>query len=95
MLDLETTGLWPKTDRIVEIGLVRVTADGRRLEAGLTWVTHADDMGGWDISGGRGGGGGGGPKFSRHCPGFAGGVWVARDWRHITRGSILGSLARS
>ena len=31
VVDLETTGLSPRLDRVVEIGLVRVTADGREL----------------------------------------------------------------
>ena len=29
VVDLETTGLYPRTDRIVEIGIVRVTTEGR------------------------------------------------------------------
>lgn len=45
VLDLETTGLYPKTDRIVEIGLVRVTPDGRELDAWTTVVNPDRDMG--------------------------------------------------
>ena len=33
VVDLETTGLSPMVDRVVEIGLVRVTADGHELDA--------------------------------------------------------------
>ena len=39
VVDLETTGLSPRLDRVVEIGLVRVTADGRELDA---WTTILD-----------------------------------------------------
>ena len=45
VLDLETTGLSPTLDRIVEIGLVRVTADGRELDAWTTMVNPERDMG--------------------------------------------------
>ena len=39
VVDLETTGLYPRKDRIVEIGLVRVAPDGRELDA---WTTVVD-----------------------------------------------------
>jgi DNA polymerase III subunit epsilon len=45
VFDVETTGLRPKTDRIVEIGLVRMTPDGRELDAWTTLVNPERDMG--------------------------------------------------
>lgn len=45
VFDVETTGLRPSTDRIVEIGLVRITADGRELDAWTTVVNPERDMG--------------------------------------------------
>jgi DNA polymerase-3 subunit epsilon len=51
VFDVETTGLRPSTDRIVEIGLVRVTADGRELDAWTTVVNPERDMGSVHIHG--------------------------------------------
>src|ERR1700690_1721792 len=45
VVDLKTTGLYPRTDRIVEIGLVRVTADGRELDSWTTVVNPERDTG--------------------------------------------------
>lgn len=45
VLDLETTGLSPTFDRIVEIGLVRVSGDGRELDSWTTVLNPDRDMG--------------------------------------------------
>lgn len=45
VVDLETTGLHPRVDRIVEIGLVRVTPEGRELDAWTTVVDPQRDTG--------------------------------------------------
>ncbi len=45
VVDLETTGLSPRLDRVVEIGLVRVTADGRELDAWTTMLDPERDTG--------------------------------------------------
>jgi DNA polymerase-3 subunit epsilon len=45
VVDLETTGLHPRVDRIVEIGLVRVSSDGRELDAWTTVVDPQRDTG--------------------------------------------------
>jgi len=39
VIDLETTGLWPAVDRIVEIGVVRLAHDGHEIS---TWTTLVD-----------------------------------------------------
>ncbi|MCV7379804.1 3'-5' exonuclease [Mycobacterium alsense] len=40
VVDLETTGLNPETDRIVEIGLVKFSADGRTIDEFATLVNN-------------------------------------------------------
>ena len=45
VVDLETTGLHPSVDRIVEIGLVRMTPRGRELDAWTTVVDPQRDTG--------------------------------------------------
>lgn len=45
VFDVETTGLRPSTDRIVEIGLVRLAPDGRELDAWTTLINPERDMG--------------------------------------------------
>lgn len=40
VIDLETTGLNPETDRIVEIGLVKFSADGRTIDEFATLVNN-------------------------------------------------------
>ena len=45
VVDLETTGLHPSVDRIVEIGLVRMTPAGRELDAWTTVVDPQRDTG--------------------------------------------------
>lgn len=45
VFDVETTGLRPNTDRIVEIGLVRITGDGTELDSWTTVINPGRDMG--------------------------------------------------
>ena len=45
ILDVETTGLSPRTDRIVEVGVIRVTANGDELDAWTTLINPDRDMG--------------------------------------------------
>jgi DNA polymerase-3 subunit epsilon len=44
-IDLETTGLRPGTDRIVEVGVVRFDAAGREIDAWTTLLDPQRDMG--------------------------------------------------
>ncbi len=51
VLDLETTGLYPTQDRVVEIGLVRMQPDGREIDAWTTVIDPCRDVGPTSIHG--------------------------------------------
>ena len=51
VIDLETTGLWPSVDRIVEIGVVRLSPEGDEISAWTTLVDPDRDVGATDIHG--------------------------------------------
>jgi DNA polymerase-3 subunit epsilon len=51
VIDLETTGLWPSVDRIVEIGVVRLSPEGNEISAWTTLVDPDRDVGATDIHG--------------------------------------------
>ncbi|CAN0270892.1 unnamed protein product, partial [Phaeothamnion confervicola] len=51
IVDLETTGLYPATDRVVEVGIVRMSADGRVLDEYSTLVNPERDVGPTSIHG--------------------------------------------
>lgn len=51
VIDLETTGLWPSVDRIVEIGVVRLAPDGHEVAAWTTLVDPDRDVGASEIHG--------------------------------------------
>ncbi len=51
VLDIETTGLWPSVDRIVEIGVVRLAADGHEISSWTTLVDPDRDVGASEIHG--------------------------------------------
>ena len=51
VLDLETTGLWPSVDRIVEIGVIRLAPDGHEVGAWTTLVDPDRDVGASEIHG--------------------------------------------
>lgn len=51
VLDIETTGLWPSVDRIVEIGVVRLAPDGHEIGAWTTLVDPDRDVGASEIHG--------------------------------------------
>jgi DNA polymerase III subunit epsilon len=45
VIDLETTGIFTKVDRIVEIAVVRLTADGEEMDTWTTMVNPQRDIG--------------------------------------------------
>ncbi len=51
VIDLETTGLWPSVDRIVEIGVVRLSAAGQEIASWTTLVDPDRDVGASEIHG--------------------------------------------
>ena len=51
VLDIETTGLWPSVDRIVEIGVVRLAPDGHEIASWTTLVDPDRDVGASEIHG--------------------------------------------
>jgi len=51
VIDLETTGLYPKTDRIVEIGVVRLSQDGREVGCWTSLVDPCRHVGAAEIHG--------------------------------------------
>ena len=51
MIDLETTGLWPSVDRIVEIGVVRLAPNGHEVGAWTTLLDPDRDVGASEIHG--------------------------------------------
>jgi DNA polymerase III subunit epsilon len=51
VLDIETTGLWPSVDRIVEIGVVRLAPDGQEIASWTTLVDPDRDVGASEIHG--------------------------------------------
>jgi DNA polymerase-3 subunit epsilon len=51
VLDIETTGLWPSVDRIVEIGVIRLAPDGHEIGAWTTLVDPDRDVGASQIHG--------------------------------------------
>ena len=51
VIDLETTGLWPSVDRIVEIGVVRLAPDGHEVGSWTTLVDPDRDVGATEIHG--------------------------------------------
>jgi len=56
VVDVETTGLFPGgADRVVEIGIVRMTADGTVLDEYVTLINPGRDIGRTDIHGIRAG----------------------------------------
>ena len=50
-IDFETTGLSAKLDRVIEVGIVRTTADGRILQEYSSLVNPSRDVGRTDIHG--------------------------------------------
>jgi len=85
IVDLETTGLYPRTDRIVEIGLVRVTADGRELDAWTTVVNPERDTGPVQIHGLSARDVSGAPRFRDIAPDLLGHLREARLAAHNAR----------
>lgn len=51
VLDLETTGLWPSVDRVIEIAVVRLNARGEKVASWTTLVDPDRDIGAGDIHG--------------------------------------------
>lgn len=51
VIDIETTGIYPKVDRIVEVAVVRLGPNGEMLDAWTTMVNPHRDMGVTDIHG--------------------------------------------
>ena len=50
-IDFETTGLSAKSDRVIEVGIVRTSADGRTLREYSSLVNPSRDVGRTDIHG--------------------------------------------
>lgn len=88
ILDLETTGLSPTFDRIVEIGLVRVTTDGRELDAWTTVINPDRDMGPVHIHGLTAGDVVDAPRFRDVAPDLLGHLGGARLAAHNSRFDI-------
>lgn len=85
VVDIETTGLYPRTDRIVEIAVVRLDSAGREIDAWTTLVDPERDIGASQIHGLRSRDLMGAPTFSAIAPtvlaNLAGDVFVAHNVR--------------
>ncbi len=68
VIDVETTGLWPSVDRVVEIGVVRLSADGREIDAWTSLVDPDRDIGAGNIHGLSAFHLRGAPKFAEVAP---------------------------
>lgn len=85
VVDIETTGLYPRTDRIVEIAVVRLDSVGHEIEAWTTLVDPERDIGASQIHGLRSRDLIGAPTFSSIAPrilsSLSGDVFVAHNVR--------------
>ncbi len=88
VIDLETTGLWPSIDRIVEIGVVRLSPEGREVDSWTTLVDPDRDVGASEIHGLTAFDLRGAPRFSDLAPSllamFAGTRLAAHNARFDT-----------
>lgn len=70
VIDVETTGLWPSVDRVVEIGLVRLSPCGEELASWTTLIDPDRDVGASEIHGLTAFELRGAPRFADVAPGF-------------------------
>lgn len=68
VLDLETTGLYPSTDRVVEVGLVQLDDQGAEVASWTTLVDPGRDVGPTSIHGISAGDVLGAPRFADIAP---------------------------
>jgi len=97
-VDLETTGLWTRTDRIVEIGLVRFDDRGRELDEWSTLLDPMRDMGATNIHGISARDVVGAPTFGAAAPEILARISGARLAAHNARfdlGFLVAEFARA
>ena len=85
VIDVETTGLWPSVDRVVEIGLVRLSPAGEELASWTTLIDPDRDVGASEIHGLTAGDLRGAPRFGDIAPGFLAMIGGTRIAAHNAR----------
>lgn len=70
VVDIETTGLWPSVDRVVEIAVVRLSADGHPVASWTSLVDPDRDVSAGDIHGLSAYHLRGAPRFADLAPGL-------------------------
>ena len=85
VIDVETTGLWPSVDRVVEIGLVRLSACGEEIASWTTVIDPDRDVGASEIHGLTAGDLRGAPRFADVAPGFLAMIGGTRIAAHNAR----------
>ena len=85
VIDVETTGLWPSVDRVVEIGLVRLSPCGEEIASWTTVIDPDRDVGASEIHGLTAGDLRGAPRFADVAPGFLAMIAGTRIAAHNAR----------
>ena len=85
VIDLETTGIFTRVDRIVEIAVIRLTADGQEMDTWTTMVNPQRDMGAIEIHGIYASDLRGAPTFADIAPEVAARLGGARLAAHNAR----------
>jgi len=85
VIDVETTGLWPSVDRVVEIGLVRLSPCGEEIASWTTVIDPDRDVGASEIHGLTAGDLRGAPRFADVAPGFLAMIGGTRIAAHNAR----------
>ena len=85
VIDVETTGLWPSVDRVVEIGLVRLSPCGEEVASWTTVIDPDRDVGASEIHGLTAGDLRGAPRFADVAPGFLAMIGGTRIAAHNAR----------
>jgi len=88
VVDVETTGLHPSIDRVVEIGLVRLSPAGDEIDCWTTLVNPDRDIGATEIHGLTAGDLRGAPSFADIAPGFLSLIAGTRIAAHNVRFDI-------
>jgi len=88
VVDVETTGLHPSMDRVVEIGLVRLSPAGREIDCWTTLVNPDRDIGATEIHGLTAGDLRGAPSFGDIAGGFLSLIAGTRIAAHNARFDI-------